>query len=264
MDFSPCAKNALRFALTIAQEINAHIIVLNSHPFEKINLHFNQPNYMDDFRTYKKQIESKYVNLIKEIPALNMVNINFKVKFDSPSVAMLNEIIHTDIDLVVMGTKGANNRLKSIIGSNTMHIITNTDCPVLAIPQSLKSRKIDNICIALDIHEDVPVQINFAFDLARIFIAQIHLLHISNKEDDTSKIKEADLKDFKNKLDGMEFTFDSLVNKSIATGIKAYVKNHHVDMLVLFPHRHSFFKRLFNRSVTKEIASYSETSFLTL
>ena len=38
------------------------------------------------------------------------------------------------MDLIVMGTKGASGLKEVLFGSNTVHVIKNAKCPVLAVP----------------------------------------------------------------------------------------------------------------------------------
>jgi nucleotide-binding universal stress UspA family protein len=44
-----------------------------------------------------------------------------------------------NIDIVIMGTKGASNAIENFMGSNTVHVLKKIkDCPVLVIPEELE------------------------------------------------------------------------------------------------------------------------------
>ncbi|HBY66519.1 MAG TPA: universal stress protein, partial [Flavobacteriaceae bacterium] len=45
------------------------------------------------------------------------------------------------IDLIIMGTNGATGAKEVLFGSNTLNVIRNVDCPVLAIPENFSFEK---------------------------------------------------------------------------------------------------------------------------
>lgn len=60
------------------------------------------------------------------------------------------------------------------------------------------------------------------------------------------------------------FNYASEVNSNVVEGIEHYLQNNSTDMLVVFTHKRLFYERLFNRSVTKELANEIDIPVLVL
>lgn len=265
IDFSDCSLNALRYALTLAQDFHAKITVINGYkipiPAADINYTFDPAIYDD----YEKEMEEKFSLLPGKIPELNMVEVEYKVEMAFPVEAIEQEINEKSIDLVVMGTKGASNLAEVVIGSNTFHVAKRATCPVLSIPENIKSRKINNIAVAVDLnHVDENLPMRAPLKIAEQYNAAVHFLHVSDKPSEIPYDQAWEVLAYKKEFENIENYFHFIENKNIDEGINEYLKNNEIDMLVMLPKKYAFFERLFKRSVTRTMLLHAKIPLLTI
>ncbi|MCG8319577.1 MAG: universal stress protein [Cytophagales bacterium] len=265
IDFSECSLNALRYALTMAKDFKAKITVINGYkipiPAADINYTFD-PSIYDD---YEKEMKEKFSLLPGKIPELNMVEVEYKVEMAFPVEAVEQEISEKRIDLVVMGTKGASNLAEVVIGSNTFHVAKRATCPVLAIPENIKSRKINNIAIAVDLnHENKDLPLRMLIKIAEQYNAAVHFLHVSDKPSEIPYEQAWEVLAYKKEFSDIENYFHFIENKNIEEGINDYLDHNDIDMLVLLPKKHPFFEKLFKRSVTRTMLLHAKIPLLTI
>ena len=265
IDFSECSLNALRYALTLAKDFKAKITVINGYkipiPAADINYTFD-PEIYDD---YEKEMKEKFSLLPGKIPELNMVDVEYKVEMAFPVEAIEQEITERSIDLVVMGTKGASNLAEAVIGSNTYHVAKRATCPVLAVPDNIKSRKINNIAIAVDLnHDDKDWPLKMLSNMAEQYNAAVHFLHVSDKPSEIPYDQAWEVLAYKKEFEGIENYFHFIENKNTEEGINDYLEHNDIDMLVLLPKKHPFFENLFKRSVTRKMLLHAKIPLLTI
>jgi len=119
VDFSSASTNALAFAAELSVRASGRLVIM----------HVVQDNNEEEIKNRLKDVESdlkkKFAGLICESSVVygNLTGSLKKI------TASLNP------DLIVMGTKGATGLKRILIGSNTVHVIANTNVPVLVIPE---------------------------------------------------------------------------------------------------------------------------------
>jgi hypothetical protein len=60
------------------------------------------------------------------------------------------------VDLVIMGTKGATGAREILFGSNAVHVIKNSNCPVLVIPPTTAIRSRPKSCFPPIMKSNTP------------------------------------------------------------------------------------------------------------
>ncbi len=264
IDFSPCSTNALRYAVKLAIDLHAKVTVVNGYeiPIPATNVDYTiAPSMYED---YEKIIYEKFDLLKHEIPEMNMIPIDFQLKIAFPMEVILEESKEIAADLIIMGTKGAGNNIDHLLGSNAYHVIKNATCPVLSIPENFKRRDLTKIAVGIDINEEIPSNIAFAIELAKLENATIHFIHVSDSPSEISYNKASTLLTLKNELMDVNYHFDFIKNKNSIEGIYSFLDENSMDILVLFPKKHTLYASIFNKSVSKNIALHNKTPLLTL
>lgn len=213
----------------------------------------------DEKEKLEKEIErltAKYNNILHEFLPI--------VDYDNFIGAVKQSIDNYDIEVVVMGTKGATNSIQKLFGSNTLRVIENIKIPVLAIPDSSKIKPIKRIVFTTNLNRNYSLNnLKFLVDFAEHYNCEVHILHISESNKFTK-----DHENIKQQLDDIfKNTSHELIDVSKAgflATVLNYIEANRIDMFSMVSRRHSFFEKLFSEQKIEKIANHIDVPFLTL
>ncbi len=265
-DFSACSKNALKNAVAIAKVIKSELFILHTYYESIINSEVGMgsiiPNMTNEF---KKSARNEFIKLEKEIPSLKDIECHFLIKHGITHECIISTCYANDIDLIIMGTQGASGFKEVILGSNTYDVIKKAHCPVLAIPESSNTYDIRKIAFAGDyksIH-NISEVLKPLVRIAHIYNAEIHVLHINDK-DALSSDEFHEAKKLERYLRNTKHSYYFDINKNIIEGIDTYVAENEIDLLALVPHKRKLFVKMYKKNITKKLAFHTKTPFMTL
>ena len=265
-DFSKSATVAVHYAANLAKHLSADLVLLN---VVFINA---PPTAMVGFKT--KQIEEKIednakqdlillINELKKEP--NAVkNISFKTIVGYPIEDVVDAYaMRNQVDLIIMGTKGASGLTKVLIGSNAAATINKSTIPVITVPVHVRFNGIKQIVHASDLY-DTEEEMKILIPLAQLFGAAISIFYVSpissKRKIDIENIK----KDIENKYNFNKLSISISVGDDITDGIDEHVADLKADMLTMFTHELTFFEKLFGKSVTREMAFHTWIPLLSI
>lgn len=170
-----------------------------------------------------------------------------------------------DIDLIVMGTKGAAGLDQYIMGTNTSDVITKVNCNVLAIPENARYTKLTEIAFPTDFLWNYYMRtlqpLSNILDTKK---PSLKILHIGQKESDLNKdqIKNKELleKYFKNH----NISFHFLTNKKIEDGIQCFIESRSINMICMVAKSLNYFQKILFHSKVEELSYHLEIPFLVL
>jgi len=131
-DFSENSKNAVAYALQFfrATPCTFHLLHVSPPAPEVLSYgHQNMPELIKE--KFSKLI--KWVNDLKVNPDHHF-SICYKVNYFIEAIR--EKVAEKNIDLILMGTKGASNEKEIILGKNTSDVIMKVKCPTLAISEN--------------------------------------------------------------------------------------------------------------------------------
>jgi len=263
-DFSPLSKVAVQYAVKLGKKLKAELVLFNV-----VSLDSSPGRGVVNIKYLEEKMAENAVEdcdrLISEIRSENkgMINITSQVVKGYPvENVVTNYARHNDINLIVMGTKGATGLKKIVFGSNATAVIDKSDIPVITVPEYARFTNLKDIVYATDIL-NLKDELKTVVSFARDFNATVHTLHIVS----TSGKQKSDIKQTVAKLtkamDYEKITFKVSLHDDAVEGIDQYVIKHKTDLLVMFTHELTFFKKLFGQSVTREMAFLSSVPLLT-
>ena len=258
-DFSNASKVAVRYAAKVAKEINAKVIlmsVINSSPSSHTLMNWRR---IED--EMKRSMQEQADVLIKEISSQTAgANIEYKSVAGFPIEDQIEEFAKANkVDFIVMGTKGATGLKKVLIGSNAASVIDTSSVPVITVPAHAEFQGIKQIVYAADlanIHHEIKTIASFA----KLFNAQLHVLHVKRDSDESIKREEEhDL----HKISGYpNIRLHVSDDGNIVEEVNEFVTKHKADMLAMFTHRLDFYERLFGRGLTQQFAFHATVPLL--
>lgn len=177
----------------------------------------------------------------------------------------INQICEAkDINLIIMGTKGATGAEKVLFGSNTVRVMQRCNTPVLAIPDSCEFIGLDRIAFTSNYSslynpEDIAPLIN----ATQLFNSKLDILHLTNKEslNQDQENNKAFLDTCFNKIN---HEFIDLDEKDMFKTVQDYIKQNNINMLAMMNRKHSFLERMFTTHLVETFAFKIDIPFLVM
>ncbi len=263
-DFSDCSKNALNHAALLANKLDARITLLHV-----IDPPFNFPTNVDGVIDYlKENAEQHLESLIGSIDE-KYPNRTFKIKHQirigKPISQILEAISDLNIDLVVLGSAMDAPTRKVLFGSVSTDVILRSPKPVLAVPEGVKEVSFDKILFTTNFrHKDLRNLENLA-EFAGLFHSEIHVLHVSDKDDLETDIKFRGMKELvKEKKVYKKIDFSLKVHDDAFIGISEYVNEQSISTMVMNRYKKSVIGLLLDKNYAKKMSIYSKVPLLVL
>jgi nucleotide-binding universal stress UspA family protein len=269
-DFSKNAWNALKYAGELYKNEEVDFYILNAfsvRTYDIESIFIAKPGDKE----YDEALEHSEKELHKTLKRIEIKNVytnhNYVTMsiFDTPLNAIKRAVELKDIDLVVMGTKGATDSKTVIYGSNTIDVMEKVrNCPVLAIPSNVSYKEPKEIVFPTSFKTHFKRrELKYLYEIAKITNSVVRILHV-NKEENLSDLQQQNkdlLEDF---LDGIKYSFHWIENVSVNAGLDEFVRTRGSDMIVFINKKHTFFDSLFTRPLAKDLGASSQIPLLVL
>jgi len=261
-DFSDNSFNALRYALRFARFASSKVIILNT--FEMPHSHAGMLKSIKDIM--RDDAEDGMSDIISKIESEKIAEgIEYETMIrDGNLVSQIKYVMEQeDVEMIIMGTKGASGIESALIGSNTVDVVKNVHIPVLAIPEKVKYKKIDRIVFAADYKRlDNHSRLNPVIEISKNSDAEIQFLNVSKDGVDHSDSEEA--KKLSKFMGAVKHSYQHVKNSDIVEGITHYIDKHPTDLLVMIMRKHNLFNALFHSSITKQLAFQTQVPLLVI
>jgi nucleotide-binding universal stress UspA family protein len=262
-DFSNLSKVAIKYAIRFANKIDANITLLH------VVTHVDTPRA--GLRLRFQSLEKELLKVTKEdLDALveeftPQVKTGHQLKAKIGRGSSFNEAVKKESKklrsgLIIMGTRGASGLKKYIIGSNTASVIDVSHIPVLVIPELADFKNLRTVVYATDL-KHIERELKILIPYVKEFDSVVHLIHVTTSLKQVTQL-EKKIESFVAKTGMTNVVIRVMVNKNIDEAIDHYVKTTKADLLTTFTHEHSFYDKLFDRSITRKIAFQSRVPLL--
>lgn len=269
-DFSINAWNALKYASELYKTENVDFFILNAFTVKSYDIEsifVAKPGDVEyDAALEQSEKELRKVLKMIEIKKTYPNHAYFSMSiFDTPLNAIKTAVELNDIDLVVMGTKGATDEKSVIYGSNTIDVMEKVrNCPVLAIPNIAKYKEPKEIVFPTSFKTHFKRrELKYLYEMAKITNSTVSILHINTEKHltDLQKQNKDLLEEF---LDGIKYSFQWLDNVSVNAGLEEFVRQRGSDIIVFINKKHTFFDSIFSRPLVKDLGTSSQIPVLVL
>jgi nucleotide-binding universal stress UspA family protein len=266
-DFSICAQNAYTFALDLAKKANSEVFVLKAidFPFMYENSLAGSP-FVFDPRALVTELEGDAISSFKKMKAAHSVqhDVSFEV-IQGPVTPTIRSFINKhNIDLVVMGTRGASGLSGLFVGSNTEKIVRLSPVPVLAVRRAVNLSSIQNIVFPTDLELDHPPLISRLKELQAFFNATIHVLVVNTPHNMKRSFGEEErMQDYVRRLGLKDFTLNIGEAFTEEGGIADFVRQVRGDMIAMATHGRRGLSHLFYGSIAEDIVNHLEVPIWT-
>ena len=168
------------------------------------------------------------------------------------------------MDLIVMGTKGASGVKEVLFGSNTVHVIKNAKCAVLAIPSDFIFEPPREILFPSDYEVSFNEKlVKEIIDISNAYNSRVNILNASNGYDLSEKQEKN-----KQKLEELfkegAYLFHNVSNQNVLEAISKFQLKVRINLLVMINNKNSFFENLFFKSTINQIGFHLNIPFLVI
>ncbi len=271
VDFSNNSYSALFYATRLFQNYSCQFCILNTFevntPILTSRINTNKGDVL--FQKLRKESEEKLV-AIKHRIVRDSEDLQHTFETISVSKNLAETISKTigkkNIDLVVMGTKGATGAKEIFMGSNTVKVIQKIKkCPVLMVPDQYEFKKTLEIAFPSDFKRSYQEdEIKPITDIAALFSSNIKVFHI-HEEEELDSMQEYNYHMLKKYLVDFETSIHWIPKFSKKSElINDFIKKIKIDMLAMVNYRHSLIEEFTHEPVIKNIGFHPTVPFLVI
>lgn len=265
-DFSRNSKNAIRYAMKFFKGETCTFHILNTQKSSgyltaELRSGVSGTSIYDGILKDNKEKLNKMVRFCESISIKENFTFVPKLDFDNIVDAVNQSIALNNIELIVMGTNGATGAAEVVFGSNTLKIIRNANCPLLAVPEGYLFEKIESVLLSVNYQYDPGVEaISILLEIVKKHKASLKILEIEEGEIEMANEKMV-LKDLFEDITLEQYCIKDIPH-SIA--INVFEQLISIQLHAMFVERKSFLDRFIFGSETSKISYGSRIPLLIL
>jgi len=270
-DFSGCADNAIHFAVESARIVPLQLTLL--HSFEIIsNVYTDYVGVNKQFNTtLLNEADSRLTALKAEIEQKHGVPVDVVISTESLQEAISTTLQKGKFDAIVMGTLGASGIKEKLWGSRTANTISKSGIPVFAIPNDYKWKKPQKILLATNQFEKDPVILDFIFELAGLYMANVEVAIFTDKEDDNAGTFLHNNRQIVQYEKYLKETYKEetlmsahLSGEDFGQTLQDFISKNDIDILVMVTYPMKFWNRIFKPSKTRRMSYHTKIPLLAI
>ncbi len=169
------------------------------------------------------------------------------------------------IDLVLLDAGARTHTgLTGTATDNTAAIMELVDCPVMALPVSLRYKKLKHLVFATDFTDQDPKVLLQIADFAQQLKARLTLVQVYGEEERAQLCTyKAALLELERQLKGRKVELKLLEEEDVLEGIGEFAEQTSADMLILATQDNYLMERLFSNNYMKTMAYHTRIPLLT-
>lgn len=281
VDFSGYSMKACEFGFNYAQNTGAEVVLLHVYftPIYSTSLPYGDIfNYQlsddENVKTILQKVHAELNGLLdkvkEKIASGQFPNVKYMcvLREGIPEEEILRYVKDCCPRIVIMGTRGKNQKDLDLIGSVTAEVIERSRVPVLAIPENTPFRQFSEVKhIAFITNFDQRDLIAFDSLIAsfKSFRFSVSLIHLSGLKDTWDEIKLGGIKEYFHKqYPQLDIHYDVVQDDDLLNNLEQYIEKENIDIIALTSYRRNIFYRLFNPSIARKMIFHSDTPMLVL
>lgn len=265
-DFTETSENALIYALEMAKIFKAKLLLLHTFEVPIVDNQAMPLNYaviyesieLSNFEQFK-QLMPKY-HKIAEDRHLGAIEMQHILMEGDLLVSIKKVIEQENIDLVVMGTKGANTWLETFWGTNTGTVLAGVSVPVLSVPQGAKFQKIQTIAFTTRFREKDIEALFKVLVFAKKMQAKVKCLYVKTPDSD---VTDTTIKRWESHFEEEpNLKIYIIPSEEVQQTIEDFMVGQDIDMLAMLTYKRNFFLKLFTNTTTQQLSYHLNTPIL--
>jgi nucleotide-binding universal stress UspA family protein len=268
-DFSLGAEKAFEYALQIARRMAGEIILLHVCALP-IPEYAERPEGLKDYNKLQALELQKQLDRIRmTVPEEEWVSVKTLLVDGDTIDVILEKSRQYDVDLIVMGTRGAGPLKALLFGTRTAAVMAASNIPVIAVPEEYEGGAPDNILLAVQQDERDSV-LAPAFRLRALFGAKMKAIVFSGEKEPVEELIEHShtisevTSKWREAFSASDIQSEHIVGEDFCGSVDRYVDDCAVRLLVMVTHQKGGLRRLFHASLTRKMACHSRIPLMSL
>jgi nucleotide-binding universal stress UspA family protein len=256
-DFSETAKNAALYAAEMAAGKPGIELVLY-HAYTEIYAGSDSSPLNDDSGTRIKLFNAALESIRSEMLAFGNLSISCLAEANNSfREAIERYVVQNRIDLVIMGITGTTKLEQAVVGSNTLHVVKRSVCPVMIVPPLAKYKGLKNVVFATDLKDiENNTPIRYIQAVLDIFNPKVHIVHVSSDPSKMSKEETAEKSKLQQLFNNYNPEFYAIKDNNVVDTLDQFAMDNNIDVILTVPRQHAL-SGIFQTSHTKRLAYHS-------
>ena len=281
IDFSDYSMKACDLGINYAAVVGAEVMIMHAY----FNPYFPSAIPLGETLSYQMNEEESLQELLRRVRGnmedicsliekkmedgeLPRVTYDYVLREGLPEEEIIAYSKEYRPTLIVMGTRGKDQKEVDLIGSVTGEVIELNKVPVLAIPENVpftNLRDAKHIAFATSFNQRDLVAFDKFMELIRDFDFSIHLFNISTSRDEWNEIRLSGVREyFKKQYPDANLSYTVLADGDLLLAIEKFVRDEHIVVLALSSYRRSLVARMFNPSIARKMLFHTDTPLLVI
>ncbi len=267
-DFSRNAWNAIEYALHLLKDESCTFYLLNTYTpvFYRVDYLIGGPavSAIPDIG-----VDVSLAGLERSVERITkkFQNPNHQFKTLSAFNTLTDEVNKVcekeQIDLLIMGTKGASGAKEIFLGSNTVHVIRKAEIPVLAIPEDFEYKPFENIVLPTDYQfKYQPEELEPLFEIVKKHHATLHVVHAV--EDDLNPVQQESKHYLQELLEDFPTVIQDITEEYMPNTVHTYVEKNNIGLVAMMNRKYTFLQRLLFKQNVDAVGYHCAVPFLVL
>ncbi|RDY58035.1 universal stress protein [Flagellimonas nanhaiensis] len=267
-DFSENSKNALKYSQILfnSLECNFYILFVGTLLDSQTNSFGVLPKLNND--EPKEDAKERLADLVD---GFKKQNTNGKhhfyplLEFGFFVPTIRKQLEEKDIELIVMGTKGASGLKEKVVGSNAGDVITKVQCNTLVIPNDVEFHLPQEIAFPTDFNIFYSHYILRSIEeMLEVGSGKLRIMNAIRNGDGLSIEQETNkeyLFDYLEESFQERFSFHTVTNKNVKSAIQCFVESRDVEMIIMVAKNLNFIEQILFDPIVEKISFHTKIPF---
>lgn len=282
VDFSDYSLKACRIAFNMAKDIDAKVKILHVY----FNPYYPTALPMAEAFAYQGKEEKEFQTIIEKVKEniqklcntidnkissgeFPSVNYSYVLREGLPEEEIVTFAKEYKPSLIIMGTRGKDQKDADLIGSVTAEVIEMSKTPLMAIPQNTSFYDLKNvkkIAFLTNFSQRDLISFDLLTKLLKPYKLHVSLTYIAQKKSDKwDEIKLEGIRSyFSKQYPNVQLDYDIIESEDMLKSLDEYIKNNGIDILALTTSKRNVFARMFSPSISRKMLFHSDTPLLVL
>ena len=269
VDFSQHSKQACAVGFNYAAKIKAEIVIMHAYlaPYfpssDEATIDKLTKKAEKDFSEFSGFIQNEIDT--KRFPDVKFSTILQAGLPEEKIAAWSNK--HKPL-IIIMGTRGKNQKDADLVGSVTAEVFEMAKAPVFAVPENIhfdSFSDIKHIAFGTNFEQKDLIAADSLLKMFSGYNIEYHLFHISRRQDAWHEIKLAGIKDyFQKQYPSIAIRYEIIDSNDFVLNLEKFVRSNSIDVISLATHKQNLLARTINPSMARKVLFHTDTPILVL